>query len=49
MNMHDALGLSSLNNQKQYYISKFTSENIYNETSLDIAAGCLTDYQWKVT
>ena len=47
-NMHDALGLSSLNNQKKHYVNKFTSENIANETSLDFAPGCLTDYQRKV-
>ena len=43
-NMHDALGLSSLNNQKKHYVNKFTSEDISNDTSLDFAAGCLTDY-----
>ena len=47
-NMFDALGLSSLNNQRQHYSNKFSMENIYSGTKFESTPGALTDYQWKV-
>ena len=47
-NMFDALGLSSLSNQRQHYSNKFARENIDSEMKLDRKPGALTDYQWKV-
>ena len=47
-NMFDALGLSSLNNQRQHYSNKFSMENISSGTKFESTPGALTDYQWKV-
>ena len=47
-NMFDALGLSSLNNQRQHYSNKFSMENIYSGTNFESTLEALTDYQWKV-